>query len=439
MYREAQQSVETSDTAYNDAEGDLFINQLIYAMPKALSVRTQKTHLMMYPQRQTYEVSPSNTIIFTWNTGNSYIDLDNSFLKFRMVAKGVSVVTPPTFGVYGSGLNLFNQVRLKTKSGVEVARDEQCNLFNNYRLQYTKSSNWIDTLGATFYLNSPTSPFNSANTLQTEICIPLTELCTFFRPLKSGQLLPPQLASGCQVELQLEKLAKCFKDTASFFGVGATLELADISMMLSAVSLSDEISKVVNLESSQSGLEWTYERYHSYNSILPAGTSSVNAQISKAVSQSNHVMSIISNNTTINLATADSFISEAWKCKAWQYRLGSAYYPQQTLQDNLTSAVKGASSYLLAMNSFDKMKANSQKDTSVTLSEFAGNLGIQAVSLQRDESLMVSGQPINNSRMLELILERDGTADGTDKVEVNIFMSYISVCKAFIDNASVAI
>jgi hypothetical protein len=103
-----------------------------------------------------------------------------------------------------------------------------------------------------------------------------------------------------------------------------------------------------------------------------------------------------------------------------------------------TVTVKGMESYLLTMSSFEKMKTPFQ-ETSLTPAVYSANGSVIGVSLERNQSLAVSGLPINNSRILEILVERDATSDGTDKRDVNCFLTYISVAKAYIDNMSVAI
>lgn len=438
MNREQMQNVEVSDTQYNDSDGDLLINNLIYEMPKSLSLATGRTHVCQYPQNQSYKVDRNSTIVFQWNTGNAYIDTANSYLRFKMKASGTANVVPASFN-YGSALNLFHEYRIRSRSGVELDRLENCNLYNQFRLKYTKSTNWLNTVGQPFFYLSNSAIFNQANTIITDVCIPLCELATFFCPLKKGQLLPPQIASGLQIELSLESIARAFFDANSFFQAGSSLELTDIAMVLDTVSLSDETSKLLNLESSQSGLEWCYNRVYNYSATYAAGTQNFTMQVSKAVSQATHAFMVTQNSVNAQLGTVDSFIAEPFAYKSWQFRLGSQYYPNQMVNNQTqTVTVKGMESYLLAMSSFEKMKTPFQ-ETSITPALYSQNTSVIAVSLERNQSLAVSGLPINNSRILEILVERDATSDGTDKRDVNCFLTYISVAKAYIDNMSVAI
>ena len=438
MNREPMQSVDVSDTKYSDSDGDLMVNNLIYEMPKSLSLATGRTHVAQFPQRSTYTVDRNSTMVFQWNTGNAYIDTSNSYLRFKMKASGTANVAPAGFFL-ASALNLFHEYRIRSRSGVELDRLENCNLYNQYRLKYTKSTNWLNTIGQSFFYATQSAIFNQANTIITDVCIPLCELATFFCPLKKGQLLPPQIASGLQIELSLESIARAFVDTAGWFQAGSSLELTDIAMVLDTVSLSDETSKLLNLESSQSGLEWCYNRVYNYSATYASGTSNFTMQVSKAVSQATHAFMVTQNSSQTQSALFDSFLAEQFSYKSWQMRLGSQYYPNQMVNNQTqTVTVKGMESYLLTMSSFEKMKTPFQ-ETSLTPATYSATAAVIGVSLERNQSLAVSGLPINNSRVLEILVERDATGDAGASRDVNCFLTYVSVAKAFIDNMSVAI
>ena len=438
MYRENQQSVEVSDTKYDESDGSLLINNLIYEMPKSLSLAVNRTNSLQYPQRSTYAVSRNTTVVFDWNTGNAFIDPANSFLKFKMVASGVAAVAPPTFGS-GSALNLLHEIRIRSRSGTELDRVENFNLYKKFVNDYTRTQQWKNTVGASFFLDSATPIFNNGNTLRTEVCIPLTEVATFFCPIKK-QLIPPQSASGLRIELSLESIAKTFVDAAAYFANGSSLTLEDIHMSLDTVNMSDETSKLLNLESSQSGLEYTYPRVYNYSNTYDAGTSNFTLQVSKAVSQAEHAMAIIQNDVSINSATVDSFLAESFRTRSYQWRLGAQYYPHIPVQSDVSAGVtiKGMEPYLLALASFDKMKMPFS-ETSMTPADFSNDSGVISTSLSRNMSLAVAGLPVNNSRLLELIVERDGASDAGAKRTVSCYLQYLSVARAYIDNIAVAI
>ena len=238
MPREVQQSVDVSDTQYDEQDSDLLINNLIYEMPKALSLATGRTHVRQYPQRYTYNLDRNTTMVFDWNTGNSYIDAKNSYLTFKLRAIGpnTAIATMPSFGD-GSALNMFREVRIRSRSGVELSRLENCNLYNKNRMDYNYTAAWHSTIGRSFFYDVNFSAFNQANTKNSVVTIPICEIDSFFRPLK-GQLIPAQLASGLRIELSMESIQKTFQDTLGYL-TPATVELYDIAMVLYTVNLSD--------------------------------------------------------------------------------------------------------------------------------------------------------------------------------------------------------
>ena len=70
---ENQMNVGTSDVQVSDeSEEDLLINNLIYSMPKSLSLATQRTYVRMFPEQRVMQVNKNNTMVTTFNTGNNY-------------------------------------------------------------------------------------------------------------------------------------------------------------------------------------------------------------------------------------------------------------------------------------------------------------------------------------------------------------------------------
>ena len=438
MSREIQQSVNVSDVKYDEQDSDLLINNLIYEMPKALSLATGRTHVKQYPQRNTYNMDRNTTVVFDLNTGNSYIDAKNSYLTFKLRAinPNTAIAVMPSFGD-GSALNMFREVRIRSRSGVELSRLENCNLYNKNRMDYNYTEAWHNTIGRSFFYDVNFSPFNQANTKNSVVTIPICEIDSFFRPLK-GQLIPAQLASGLRIELSMESIQKTFQDVLLYLAP-ATVELYDIAMVLDTVNLSDETAKLLNLESSQSGLEYCYPRVYNFSNVYPAGTQNFSMQITKSVSQAVHVHACIQKADAVNSPVSDSFDSEPWSITSYQWRLGSQYYPHQALIMPTGSGESDSyEAYMLTMSSFDKMNTVF-KESRIDPQQFYLEKGIISTSLERNQSLQISGSPINNSRILELLVERDGSNDGTNKVEVNSFLEYISVAKTYIDNVAVAI
>ena len=83
-YVETQRSTQVSDVSQQDGSADLMVNNLIYQQPAALSLAVARTYKKMFFQRNTYVGDRSSTMICDWNTGTSFVDLQNSYLSFKV-------------------------------------------------------------------------------------------------------------------------------------------------------------------------------------------------------------------------------------------------------------------------------------------------------------------------------------------------------------------
>jgi len=455
--REAQENTAVSDVkSYDDDESDLLINNLIYSMPRALSLATARSHSKMYPQRSSYTVDRSNTIIFDWNSGNNYINPANSYLKFSLTATTTdakdAATTDYLYFSSGSAINLFNSTRIRSRSGTELARTENLPMFSQIMLSYGKTEQWKNSVGELFQYNQgnagsaiPVERFNSLNSVT--YVIPLEELDMFFKPLKKGQLLPPQLGSGLRIELSLEDVRRAFVVVANTTGV--TVVMDNIEMSLDSVSLADDVQRSLNLESSQSGLEWTYNRAYTVSNTIASGQTSFNVQILKAVAQANMAFARLSNPARQLDLNVDSLAAVPYNFSSTQWRLGSLYFPIQPVKDyvanpSTTYSNSGAENLFMALEMFDKLK-NPFQESAITRSDYVGggstavtSNAIIGVSFEKNTDLSISGLSINNSRVLELLVEMQALAVPALR-QLDTFLIYTSVAKAFVDNTAVAI
>ena len=76
-YVEPMRNTTYSDSPDGESKGDLIVNNLMYRQPKALSLAKSRTHVRQFFQRSDYESAPGKTAICDWNTGASYINVDN--------------------------------------------------------------------------------------------------------------------------------------------------------------------------------------------------------------------------------------------------------------------------------------------------------------------------------------------------------------------------
>jgi hypothetical protein len=201
-------------------------------------------------------------------------------------------------------------------------------------------------------------------------------------------------------------------------------------MMTDTVDLSDDTQKTLNMESSESGLEYSFPRI--YTSTNTVASTAINVQVRKAVSQANIVTACLLTQGDVLDVTKDSLKSETWDVDTWQYRLGGLYFPHQAV----SGASDGLESFFMAQQVYDKPK-HAHAENAVGLEEFkTSGYGILAASLEKDQSLNLSGLPINNSRVLEL---QATLASFTANIECVVFLEYIAVARAWLDNCSLAI
>ena len=371
-------------------------------------------------------------MVCDWNSGTSYVNLANSYLTFKVQITGSnpSVDSTANFGS-GSAMNVINELRIQSRSGTEMDRLQNCNLWSKYDSLYQLPAGQLTTVGSVQGFGPTRMSTDAENmaSLQPAVrfCIPLTAMSTFFRPIKK-QLLPPQLASGLHFEIVLEDFR-----TALFqkFGVVTGYSLEGLYFQLDCVDMTDDVQRTINMESAQDGLEYTYKRIFTSVSQLPIGQLSLSQQVRKAVSQACFATSItISQANKINVAV-DSLNSIPFNYTTFQYRLGALYFPNQEVSD----ATDGTEAYLIAQQVYDKLK-NSYSEGSVTQAQFKLRHGILAASFEKDTTLNVSGLPINSSRVLEL---NASYASVTEALEIITFLQYVSVARLFVDNIACAI
>jgi hypothetical protein len=398
-------------------KGDLLINNLVYRQPKSLSLAVNRTMKRQYFQRSSY--GALETAVLDWNTGSDYVHPDNSYLTFTILLTGTAPVGG--WGV-GSAVNVIDSITIRSRSGTELDRVQRVNLWSKNDIRHSKSADWVSRYGTMMGYPGVGTALSGA---AVKFVIPLSALSGFFRPV-GGHLIPPQLASGLHIELALAD-----HRTAVLLATGALTgyTLGSISMMCDCVTLSDDTQKTLNMESASSGLEYTYPRiFTSTNSVQ---STAVNVQVRSAVSQANIVTGVLLTQANVLDEDSDSLISETWDVESWQVRLGSLYFPHQAIQN----AGDGLESYMIAQQTYDKSR-HPHAENSVALSDFTGGHGIMSASMEKDQSLNLSGMPINNSRVLEC---RATLQSYTNPIEFVVFLEYTAVAKAYIDNCIVSI
>lgn len=403
---------------------DLMVNNLIYRMPKALSLAVNRTMTRQYFQRSSY--SAGDTAIADLNTGSAYVKACNSYLTFDVTLEGTAPLA--NFGC-GSAANLIRNIMIRSRSGTELDRIDRVNLWSKNQLAWEYGDDWYKKYGTLMGIGATRAAGDAANTsaTATRFVVPLSALSGFFKPT-GGQLIPPQLASGLHIELTLADFREAFVQTS---GTVTGYSVSNISIMCDSVTLSDDTQKTLNAESASSGLEYTYPRYHTSTSTV--NSTAINAQVRKAVSQATIASAYLLTQADIFDVTADSLSSTGWNTASWQYRVGSLYFPHQPIVDTATPS--GKESLMIAQAAYDK-PGHGSMENSVGVTDFLSSFGGMIVSIEKDSALNLSGLPINNSRAMELV----GTlASWSANLELVMFLEYVGVAKAYIDNTAVSV
>ena len=439
-YIEQKQTTQVDDMPSQPDEedtSDLLVNNLVYTQPKELSLAKSRTHTKQFFQRSDYANASGKTAICEWNSGSSYIDVSNSFLVFdvKVNTSGATGDTY-TFGK-GSAMNLVNRITIRTKSGSEVERLENANLWSKVDTQYSLPENYAKTVGSMMGMGTTDQRLEYvADTKTIRMSVPLARLCPFMRPLK-GQHMPPQLASGLHFEIVFETGVKGFVFPAPSTATVTSYDVTNIHFVLDSIDLSDEAQKSINLESADNGLEWCTPRIYSIQTQMPTGVNQSTVQVRKAVSQATQAYSVLQDQATVDSQQLDSFASTDMvdiDALSWQYNIGSLYFPNQKVDDpdNYTLA----SSYQEALYAWDKTK-HPFHGCDVSIKDFKTDSAIFAMTSSRDDSLYLSGLNVNNSRVLQYRMEFvDGNVQNRT---LTTFLEYVQIAKCYMSNSIVSI
>ena len=385
----------------------LALNGLRYTMPAPLSTTLIRTHKKQFSQRTSY--TPGSTIVFDLNV-SGFIDPELSYMKFSVQAVGADA----GFGSTGSACNLFRDIRIQSKTGVELDRIQHLNEYSVYRVNYTQDVDKnTEIAGLTGQANGSAAVTAAA---PVDFLLPMSWLSGLYRPSVKGQMIPPHLIAGARIEIQLETFSR------ALVSAGATTDyvLTNPVIVHMEHALNDNTLKAITSES-QTGLEYAYPRV--FSTQESSANATFNHQIKKAVSQATEIFTAVHPTVGQNAIAVDSFLSivSPPASSSFQYRLGSSYFPHQVVQSN-------AEAYMIS-----KQGWKNSKEDGVATASFANwttnGLYCVGVPLKTDHSISSSGVAINNSATLELTF----TQTAVDKTYYS-FLTYTALIKAFLSS-----
>jgi hypothetical protein len=419
------------------------LNGSKYRMPQPLSTGVMRTYKREYAQRQAYRVGAP--VLFDFNTGTSYVEPQSALLSFDLA---ISNLTGDNRAwSWGSGLggcSLFEEIRIISKNGVEIDRTQQAHVLAKVRADYTLSKESRTNLEMCDGYPSGSNFVVPAGTTRIfPITIPLKVLSGFFRPTVEAMLIPAGLASGLRIEMILASASRAFQWEDGGTATAPVYEVQNPEILLQLTDLSDPVQSALMKESAQTGLEYTFPSYFA-TVAGNSGSSQITEQVKKAVSQATRLFTAIYDKEgtfDVDRPGVDGFASiRADRLGGFQYRVGSSYYPQQTV-------TRFTEMWATSNSAFDFIRKLEWSPNTVDFVGFStGGKSLLSTSLETNDRLNLSGLPINNSSVAEFrFTQKDGThnngdgSDATSSVDAVIFVEFIAVVKTSINRATLRI
>tara|TARA_R110000803_G_scaffold98452_2_gene166527 strand:- start:1418 stop:2650 length:1233 start_codon:yes stop_codon:yes gene_type:complete len=403
---------------------NLIVNNLVYSVPPSSTAAIERSYKRGYFDNRSY--AEERTMRCVVQTGAQYVNCATSSLviKVKPVHDGTSV----NWGV-GSAANLIKNVRVFSKSGVELSNILNTNLNRVCEDYATEDLDWFTSVGALMgYDSSPGADHDMPTSATTyEFVIPLCKVSPVFAPL-GEQLMPASLASGLILEIDLESATKAFKLEGAG-AVASSYTIEDIYLNLDNTTLNDMTVMTLNDITAKQLLEWSYVDVYNSNLTHNEGSSLLSTSINKSVSFADHIVAAIQNQTTADKA-ADNFIIP-WTSSAgkYQYSLGSVQLPSNVMIDSLKQ------SYFQALSTYDRLRDTGKSAGYLPLAAYEGIVATKTTSFSKDQQLALSQLPISSARSLRLNVEY--TSPPPSNQVVNVYLHYVKVAEVSLTDCKI--
>jgi len=388
------------------------INRLVYLRPSngaLIDKRTMKNYNFGSPN---YSMGANAQAIV--NSGGDFIWGPTSYLKVTITAEGGA-----TFG-NGNLLNIFRNSVLTHRSGEILEHIHDSNVLGRILSKYMVSKD--DQIKIDSMLGVPVDAAAKTYTR----CVPLWMLFGIFG--NQSEYIPGGFLAGAKIELQLETNKVASASDKNYSDI-------KLELVLDSAQVYDSVQKQLLEEQASvagSGLQYTYSTY--FNSFQDFPTSSVSYDIQQSASITEMVAATVRVAATVDTDNADSFTFLGNLVTNYQYRLGSEYFPQQAV--NATVAGQTVEPYYHALTAFNSSPhqyegySSSGGGSNVEVADYYDKHGVYAQTLEKSASgLMLSGQPTNNSRLLNLSMTKTSVTH-----RINVMLKYIRVANIMGDS-----
>lgn len=429
-----QENVRVNDNLTNSL---LQVNNLLYKMTPALGIAARRNHRIDFAQQAQY--APSETIVYDCQTGSDFVGGKNSYLKLKVSAQGAA-------GELASGsiCNIINRVVVRSRTGKEWCRVENFNLLAKYLQVWNCDNEWKGTAGKAQGFGNDSSVANEVPTSGKVYIIPMWIIPCF----NQERLLPPQIMSGCRIEITLENSATALQGASV---TGYVVDRPEIHW--DTYDLADAYKRKIAEMASRQGLNLLHKEY--FHTIVSGGSSETdfNFDIKKAASKALKSMIITRATDAVSNVNFDSMGSLQYDYSQYQSRIGADYFPNAPLSVDDVSENGNAESYYHTLFVFDKV-ANCWNPSSVSPAEYTSdNPASGALASAYQNSLIgfnynkshvsdLQGYIVSNSRSILIDLKADQIAGayptGTENSRrLDVYLQYLRAVKIYVSNCEV--
>lgn len=407
----------------------LKLNDLKYMLPPEISIATKRTFMIDQAQQNSYT---GGQVIFTAQTGSSFVNPRDSFLRFTFTADEAC-----TWG-QGSAMNVIREVIVKSRTGTEVSRVTLANILRKNVDYYNMSRNWINAVGGLQgYPKTVTSGSLALTSYPRDAAtsriytIPLSHIAPIF---DTDKLLPPQLCEGMRIELWLETTNNTVTSGATPV---TTYTLSIPRIHWNIIDLADQFKMKINQMASK-GLNLLHKEW--FHQPASAASAAFNIEVRKAASKAlkAYVVSRPNSNLNSSANNVDAMASEAFKYATLQANIGADYFPQTRVESASTS--DWTRFYQYTLQGVDKMGPRGMVappyvsyDTYGTVGNDIGNMAAFVMSFNKSTVTDLAGYQVNNSRVIQFNITY---TDSTDR-SVDIWLQFVRLVKVFTNGVNV--
>jgi len=401
---------------------NLIVNNLVFSVPPSSTAAIERSYKRGYFDNRSYD--EERTMRAVVQTGAQYVNCATSTLTIKV--KPTHDGTNVSWGV-GSAANLLKNVRVFSKSGVELSNVLNANLNRVCEDYAVEREEWFNTVGGLMGYDT----FGSDNVMTTsnqvyEFIIPLCKVSNVFAPL-GGQLMPASLASGMILECDLESPNTALKITG---GANISYTIEDIYLNLDCTTLNDMTVMTLNDITAKQLLEWSYVDVYNSNLTQNSGNGRLSTSINKSVSFADHIVAAVQNQSQLTDPVADSFLVP-WADSAgkYQYSLGSIQLPSNVMVDTLKQT------YFQLLSTYNRVRDKGKAAGKLGIQTFSNVIATKTTSFSKDQMLALSQLPISSARSLRLNIDYD-SAPAQAQI-CNLFLHYIKVAEVSLTDCKI--